>query len=160
MQAKCWHPAITRSVELTEVHRQSDKQFIALLQNIRIGRCPPAVADILAATSGQTIERDGIRATRLYTHKGDVEATNSRELEALAGEVRQFQAQDSDPQMEKTLDSMCPVGKTVDLKIGAQVRRGIEGGGAALLIPPPQEEKGLLAPLPNSPQGIAGGWPS
>lgn len=52
-----------------------------------------------------------------------MEATNSRELEALAGEVQQFQAQDSDPQMEKVLDTMCPVGKTVELKVGAQVGR-------------------------------------
>lgn len=37
-QAKCWKWCVTRSVELTEIYRQSNKQFIALLQNIRIGR--------------------------------------------------------------------------------------------------------------------------
>lgn len=126
LQAKCWHSAITRSVELTEVYRQSDKQFIALLQNIRIGRCPPAVSDLLSSTCRQEIERDGIRATKLYTHKGDVEATNARELEELPGVVRQFHAQDSDSQVEKMLDTMCPVGKLVELKVGAQVR--IVGG--------------------------------
>lgn len=121
-QAKCWHTAITRSVELTEIYRQNDMKFIALLQNIRIGRCPQAVADILTSTRHQVIESGGIRATRLYTHKGDVEATNSRELQALGGPVREFLAQDSDPQMEKTLDVMCPVGRAVELKVGAQVR--------------------------------------
>lgn len=125
MQAKCWHNCITRSIELTKVYRQTDNQFIALLQNIRIGRCPPAVSDLLISTSSQIIERDGIRATKLYTHKGDVETTNSRELEALDGRVRHFVAQDSDPQMERTLNAMCPVGETVDLKVGAQVYKGL-----------------------------------
>ena len=108
-------------MELTEVYRQSDKQFIALLQNIRIGRCPPAVLDVLTHTREQVIESGGIKATKLYTHKGDVEVTNCRELEALGGEMRTFPAQDSDLQLEKTLDVMCPVGKTVHLKVGAQV---------------------------------------
>lgn len=72
-------------------------------------------------TCSQNIERAGIKATKLYTHKGDVEATNIRELEDLVGEVKQFMAQDSDPQMGRTLDTMCPVGKTVELKVGAQV---------------------------------------
>ena len=115
------------------MYRQNDKQFIALLQNIRIGRCPPAVADLLMKTSKQEIEKDGIRATKLYTHKGDVEATNWRELEGLPGAARKFQAQDSDPQMEGTLDSMCPVGKVVELKVGAQVRR--EGGSRGRWMP-------------------------
>lgn len=111
-------------MELTEVYRQSDKQFIALLQNVRIGRCPPAVLDMLTRTREQAIERGGVKATKLYTHKGDVEATNSRELEALGGETRAFPAQDSDLQLEKMLDMMCPVGKTVHLKVGAQVGIG------------------------------------
>ena len=37
-QARMWHHCITRSMELTEIYRQSNKQFIAVLQNIRIGR--------------------------------------------------------------------------------------------------------------------------
>ena len=39
VQAKCWKWCVSRSIELTEIYRQKDKQFIALLQNIRIGRC-------------------------------------------------------------------------------------------------------------------------
>ena len=80
------------------------------------------MAALLAGTSEQVVERGGVEATRLYTHTGDVEATNGAKLEALGGEVRRFEAQDSDPGMEKTLDVMCPVGKVVELKVGAQVR--------------------------------------
>ncbi len=46
---------------------------------------------------------------------------NSRELNLLEGAERRFVAQDSDPQMSKILDAMCPVGQTIELKVGAQV---------------------------------------
>lgn len=109
-------------MELTQVYRQHhDPQFIALLQNIRIGRCPPAVSHLLNSTRDQGIETGAIKATKLYTHKADVESTNSRELGALAGEVRSFPAQDSDPLAERALDTLCPVGRMVELKVGAQV---------------------------------------
>ena len=120
-QAHSWHKCITRSMELTEIYRQNDKQFIAILQNVRIGRCLPSLTKLLQSTSRQEIERDGIRATRLFTHKEDVAATNRRELEALEGEMRRFTAQDSDPHMSGTMDNLCPVAKVIELKIGAQV---------------------------------------
>lgn len=121
IQAQSWHKCITRSMELTEIYRQNDKQFIAILQNIRIGRCLPPLTRLLCSTASQEIERDGIRATRLFTHKEDVCATNVRELGALEGAVRRFTAQDSDPHMSSTMDKLCPVSKVLELKVGAQV---------------------------------------
>ena len=50
-----------------------------------------------------------------------METTNQQELGALAGDVRQFVAQDSDKGAERSLDTLCPVGRTVELKVGAQV---------------------------------------
>lgn len=121
LQAKCWKWCVTRSIELTQIYRQSDKQFIAILQNIRIGRCPPAVASLLQATKSQQIESRGIKATRLYTHTADVTATNNKQLAALKGAVHKFPAQDSDPSLSKQLDTLCPVANNLDLKEGAQV---------------------------------------
>ena len=120
-QARCWHSVIGRSVELTEVHRQKDKRFIALLQNIRVGRCPEAISALLISTRLQDIELEGLRATKLCTHKEDVEAINRRELEALGGAEERYQAQDSPPHVSRTLDCLCPVGEEVVLKVGAQV---------------------------------------
>ena len=110
-------------MELTEIYRQNDKQFIAVLQNIRIGRCLPSLTKLLQSTSRQEIEKDDIRATRLFTHKEDVAATNRRELTNLEGEMRRFTAQDSDPHMSGTMDNLCPVAKVIELKVGAQVGR-------------------------------------
>ncbi len=107
---------------MTEIYRQSDKQFIAVLQNIRIGRCPPAIAELLRSTATNQIERGGIRATQLYTHTEDVASRNQRALESLREELKLFTAVDSDPQLSKMVDNLCPVGSQIQLKVGAQVQ--------------------------------------
>ena len=87
-------------------------------------RCPPAVTKLLQATKRQEIESGGIKATRLYTHTADVEATNKKQLGALGGEVVNFSAVDSDPGLRSQLDNLCPVPATLQLKLGAQVNEG------------------------------------
>lgn len=37
-QSKSWRHCVGRTVELVQVQRQADQQFIALLQSIRVGR--------------------------------------------------------------------------------------------------------------------------
>lgn len=46
------------------------------------------------------------------------------------GDVHSFEAIDSDPERSRTLDAQCPVGRVLQLKLGAQVsgKRGGEGG--------------------------------
>ncbi|XP_030061422.1 ATP-dependent DNA helicase PIF1 [Microcaecilia unicolor] len=120
-QAKSWKKCIQLNMELTEVRRQTDKSFISILQAIRLGRCPEEVTFQLMKTATNKIERDGILATRLCTHKDDVELTNSRRLEQLPGEVRSYEALDSDPMLVKTIDAQSPVAQFIQLKKGAQV---------------------------------------
>ena len=120
-------------MELTEIYRQNDKQFIAILQNIRIGRCLPSVTRLLRATAQQVIERDGIKATKLFTHKEDVQSTNLRELKVLEGAAKQFTAQDSDPYMSNTIDNLCPAAKVIELKVGAQVSVCVDQHGTHYL---------------------------
>lgn len=68
------------------------------------------------------IEQEGILATKLCTHKEDVNQINEIHLSRLPGEKRVFQAMDSDSSMCTMLDSQVPVGQTLELKEGAQVR--------------------------------------
>ena len=82
------------------------------------------MAKLLRDTGHQEIERAGIQATKLYTHKEDVEATNLKELASLGGSSRKFLAQDSDPHMAKQMDTLCPVASCIELKVGAQVGLG------------------------------------
>ncbi|KAM4721673.1 ATP-dependent DNA helicase PIF1 [Rhinophrynus dorsalis] len=120
-QARSWRKCINLTMELTEVRRQTDKTFISLLQAVRLGRCTEEVARQLLLTGNHKIERDGILATRLCTHKDDVELTNERRLQQLPGETHCYDALDSDPMLVKTINSQCPVNQQIQLKKGAQV---------------------------------------
>ncbi|KAG8437075.1 hypothetical protein GDO86_007958 [Hymenochirus boettgeri] len=120
-QAKSWKKCFHLTMELTEVRRQTDKTFISLLQAVRLGRCTDTVARQLLLTGTRRIERDGILATRLCTHKDDVELTNDRRLQQLPGELHSYEALDSDPMLIKTINAQCPVNQQIQLKKGAQV---------------------------------------
>lgn len=50
-------------------------------------RCTEEVTRQLMQTAAHRSERDGILATRLCTHKDDVEVTNERRLHQLPGEL-------------------------------------------------------------------------
>ncbi|KAH0618719.1 hypothetical protein JD844_018160 [Phrynosoma platyrhinos] len=84
-QAKSWRKCIHLNMELTEVRRQTDREFISLLNAVRLGRCTEDVTRQLTLTATHRVERDGILATRLCTHKDDVELTNTRQLQELPG---------------------------------------------------------------------------
>lgn len=83
-------------------------------------RCPPQVAEKLVATASNAIEKNGIKATKLFTHREDVDQVNQRELASLPGKEKRFWGDDSDPSME-SLNGLCPVPKELILKVGAQV---------------------------------------
>ncbi|XP_062353528.1 ATP-dependent DNA helicase PIF1 [Cinclus cinclus] len=150
-QAKSWRKCIHINMELTEVRRQSDKTFVSLLSAIRLGRCTEEVTRQLMQTAAHKSERDGILATRLCTHKDDVEITNERRLQQLPGEVHVFEALDSDPMLVKLIDAQCPVGGRVELKLGAQVMlaknldvsQGLVNGARGVVVGFESEQKGL-----------------
>ncbi|XP_037260524.1 ATP-dependent DNA helicase PIF1 [Falco rusticolus] len=150
-QAKSWRKCIHVNMELTEVRRQTDKTFVSLLSAIRLGRCTEEVTRQLMQTAANRSERDGILATRLCTHKDDVEITNERCLQQLSGEVHAFEALDSDPELVKLIDAQCPVGGRVELKLGAQVMlaknldvsQGLVNGARGVVVGFESEQKGL-----------------
>ena len=94
---------------------------IAQCYTIFLIRCPLPITKLLQSTEKQSIERGGIQATKLYTHTAEVENTNQRELNALAGENKRFCATDNDASCVEQLNALCPVPSNLVLKIGAQV---------------------------------------
>ncbi|TMS09695.1 ATP-dependent DNA helicase PIF1, partial [Larimichthys crocea] len=120
LQARSWRKVIQLNMELTEVRRQTDQSFISLLQAVRVGRVIEEVTAKLMESAYHQIERDGILATRLCTHKDDVELTNENKLQQLPGSVRVFEAVDSDPALVKNIDAHSPVSRLIQLKVGAQ----------------------------------------
>ncbi|NXG40788.1 PIF1 helicase, partial [Psilopogon haemacephalus] len=150
-QARSWRKCIHINMELTEVRRQTDKTFVSLLSAVRLGRCTEEVTRLLMQTAANRTERDGILATRLCTHKDDVEITNERRLQQLSGELHSFEALDSDPMLVKLIDAQCPVGGRVELKLGAQVMlaknldvsQGLVNGARGVVVGFENEHKGL-----------------
>ncbi|XP_042285961.1 ATP-dependent DNA helicase PIF1 isoform X2 [Thunnus maccoyii] len=141
-QARSWRKVIQVNMELTEVRRQTDQSFISLLQAVRVGRVTEEVTAKLMGSAYHHIEKDGILATRLCTHKDDVELTNENKLQQLPGSVRIFEALDSDPALVKTIDAHSPVGRLLQLKVGAQVMltknldvaRGLVNGARGVVV--------------------------
>ncbi|XP_077190245.1 ATP-dependent DNA helicase PIF1 isoform X2 [Paroedura picta] len=150
-QAKSWRRCVHLNMELTKVQRQTDKDFIYLLNAVRQGRCTEEVIKQLTATKTHKLERDGILATQLCTHKDDVELMNAKRLKELSGESRSYKAVDSDPVLVKTLDAYCPVSSIIELKLGAQVMltknldvsKGLVNGARGVVIGFVTEGKGL-----------------
>ncbi|XP_041133433.1 ATP-dependent DNA helicase PIF1-like [Polyodon spathula] len=141
-QSRSWRKCIHVNMELTEVRRQTDKTFISLLQAVRLGRVTEEDTAQLMRTTYHKIEKDGILATRLCTHKDDVELTNEKKLQQLPGESRIFEALDSDPQLVKMIDAQSPVGRVLQLKVGAQVmltknlevQKGLVNGARGVVV--------------------------
>ncbi|XP_077372024.1 ATP-dependent DNA helicase PIF1 [Festucalex cinctus] len=141
-QARCWRKVIQVNLELTEVRRQTDQTFISLLQAVRMGRATEEVTNKLIESAYRQIDRDGIVATRLCTHKDDVELTNDNKLQQLPGSTRVFEAVDSDPALVRTIDAHSPVSRLLHLKVGAQVMltknldvtRGLVNGARGVVV--------------------------
>ena len=75
----------------------------------------------LTATKNQLIEQGGILATKLCTHKENINQINDIHLTRLPGETKVFEATDSDSGMCAMLDGHIPVSYALELKVGAQV---------------------------------------
>ncbi|XP_026887355.1 ATP-dependent DNA helicase PIF1 [Electrophorus electricus] len=141
-QARSWRKCIHMSMELTEVRRQNDQSFISLLQAVRVGRVTEEVTAKLLKSANNCIEREGILATRLCTHKDDVELTNDNKLKQLPGPLHTYEAVDSDPMLVKIIDAQSPVGQVVHLKVGTQVmltknldvQRGLVNGARGVVV--------------------------
>ncbi|XP_056322092.1 ATP-dependent DNA helicase PIF1 [Danio aesculapii] len=141
-QSRSWRKCIHMNMELMEVRRQTDKTFISLLQAVRVGRVTEEVTAQLLKSANHCIERDGILATRLCTHKDDVELTNENKLKQLPGVMRMYEAADSDPMLVQTIDAQSPVSRLLQLKVGAQVmltknldiQRGLVNGARGVVV--------------------------
>lgn len=120
-QSKAWENCIDCVFELKQVHRQSDNEFVQILNHLRIGHIDEKITERLLATSKQTIEINGILATQLCSHTSDADSINRTKLDNLPGEKVLFRAEDSDAQMRKQLDSQVQAPHELYLKINAQV---------------------------------------
>ena len=65
---------------------ESECESRIILSHYVVYRCPGFVSEVLTATSKHQIEQQGILATRLCTHKEDVNQINTYHLNKLKSE--------------------------------------------------------------------------
>ncbi|KAH8248812.1 hypothetical protein KR032_003448 [Drosophila birchii] len=120
-QSSAWETCIQSVFELKQVHRQSDPEFVKILNHLRIGHVNDSITTRLAATSKQKIEGNGILATQLCSHTNDANSINESKLENLGGDKILFKADDSDASMTKQMDQQVQAPSQLYLKVNAQV---------------------------------------
>ncbi|XP_030555743.1 ATP-dependent DNA helicase PIF1 [Drosophila novamexicana] len=147
-QSSAWESCIQCVYELKQVHRQSDPEFVKILNHLRIGHVNESIAARLVSTSKQKIEGNGILATQLCSHTNDANSINDSKLEHLSGDKVLFRAEDSDAGMSKQLDQQVQAPAQLYLKINAQVMllkniniaNGLVNGARGVVV---RIEKGL-----------------
>jgi len=92
-ETESWRDCKFTVVELTEIYRQSDREFIEVLQKVRYARCDEQVHSLLASRLHAKLDTsDGILPTRLRPTNAEVDGINQRELALLPGEAHSFTA--------------------------------------------------------------------
>lgn len=128
-EASCWREMIDACFELKTVYRQQgDLRFVELLQRVRRGVVTDdddallksrmlGGSDPFMMTAG-----NGVVATKLYTHRDNVERENVARLQSLSGPSRIYMAKDSGEEAAKSaLDKGCLAPRELQLRVGAQV---------------------------------------
>ncbi|CAJ1962314.1 unnamed protein product [Cylindrotheca closterium] len=134
-QSYNWQKANFQVVELDQVFRQQNKQFIDVLQDIRRAQISPATTEFLRKNCQRPLPPNefGIRPTILHSKNKDVLRDNLIELNELKGDTVEFQAKDdiikekgapkwAENQLWKSqFFTNCIAEEKLQLKIGAQV---------------------------------------
>ena len=118
---KCstWRECVTKTVELTQVFRQRDIKFIALLQDLRKGIVTDE-HDAFLKSRMKPMETGLVKPTKLYSHRADVDQENAIQLAKLTGESKSYYAQDSGTKKEDAAKLfMAP--SCLTIKVEAQV---------------------------------------
>lgn len=116
-QAESWIMADPVVCYLTEQHRQSDAEFLAILGAMRAGEVTEAQKDRLKSCTLSSRPD-----TQLFTHNADVDQLNKAELAKLKGKEHVYQMQEGGiPALIATLKRGCLSPEKLVLKEGATV---------------------------------------
>jgi len=89
--SKSWETCVPHISYLDEIIRQSDPIFQDCLNNIRLGKCPDYVQEILNKRVGIELKNGyGIKPTKLFSLNYKVNEINDKELDLLAEDDREF----------------------------------------------------------------------
>lgn len=104
---------------LSEQHRQEDKIFLEILGAIRRGEVSESHHETLKGRFDAVEQKD---IPRLFSHNVDVDVLNSRELEKIAINTREFHMESRGPEkLVMQLKKGCLSPEKLELKVGARV---------------------------------------
>ncbi len=90
-ETETWKKLSPTVCYLTERHRQSEEEFITLLDEIRSGEVSSVSRNILKKCQYHTLSTE-VFSTRLYTHNNDADRINAQELSLLKSPIQIFTA--------------------------------------------------------------------
>lgn len=134
-QALNWKRANFQVVELDQVFRQQNNEFVDILQDIRTGRVAQQTLDFLRTKCERPLPPNefGIRPTILHSRNRDVTRDNLAELRQLPGDLQIYESIDkvarergapkwAENQLKQSqFFTNCIAEKELQLKVGAQV---------------------------------------
>lgn len=120
--SEAWNDLSPQVFSLSESFRQSDKNFVKLLNNLRVSQLDEHDIKVLKSRVGVVDPRPAIKPTLLTTHNVKVEQINETELKKIPGiDVTHKADYFGLPQKIEFLKKNCMARETLKLKVGAQV---------------------------------------
>ncbi|MFA6552427.1 MAG: AAA family ATPase [Candidatus Paceibacterota bacterium] len=119
--SNAWKNLNLKICYLEEQYRQSDKEFLEVLNGIRSGKISEKV---LAHLNGRFDKKTDVcvEPTKLYTHNINVDAENEKELQKLSGQNFEYQMTESGwGALPEILKKSCLAPEKLKLKRGARV---------------------------------------
>ncbi|KAF9601268.1 hypothetical protein IFM89_018378 [Coptis chinensis] len=122
--AKCWNATFYLELELTPIFRQSEQEFIDLLQGVRRGRLNEEHLRILQQYCCKEPVDSSVTVPYLYPLNRDVKIVNDARLRSLNGKILKYTARDTGKKAKnlwKWEHNRGIAPKKLELGIGARV---------------------------------------
>lgn len=119
--SEIWESLNLKICYLEEQHRQSDKDFLEVLNAVRDNKVSEKILERLKGRFNKKTEGT-VEPTRLYSHNMNVDAENDRELGRVLGDIYEYKMTDSGiPNLVLALKKTCLAPEVLRLKVGARV---------------------------------------
>lgn len=120
--SQAWQNLNLNNFVLEEIFRQSDKKFVKILNNLRLGKIDEDDMEALNSRVKAVDKTSIIRPTILTTHNAKVEKINQLELQKIPKSEVKFEANFSGREDKiEFLKRNCIAQEALKLKVGAQV---------------------------------------
>jgi ATP-dependent DNA helicase PIF1 len=123
-ESKTWNRAVQHTIGLTQIYRQRDPEFTAMLNQIREGSLTPITIEKFR-TLHRPVANNAAEATELFPLRQEADRANLRRLQDIKGVAYTYTAKDggiiTNPDTRKMLLNDCIAPQSLTLKRGAQV---------------------------------------